>query len=183
MLVCAWDGVSLACDAHRFPAAWDRERGAEAFAARHPLAVAPPCRREALWLHFLLGLHPRLGGARRCAVGALALDRRGAERQGGDPLALVRRVLGDAWTVTVPDEYATVPAAVAASRDGTTVVVRLGRGAGRAGAGEGGSSPGMGKLVKIRRFGGDVGSGVSCRGQLGGEVPPVPAAAPAAAGS
>ena len=48
MLLCSWDGVSRACDVHRYPAAWSRDAAAEAFDGSHPLAVAPPCRREVL---------------------------------------------------------------------------------------------------------------------------------------
>ena len=72
--LCEWDGVSKVCDKHVFPARWDRESRAVVFFERHRMNVALPCRRESFWLNFLLGLHPRLGGSKKCRVGELALE-------------------------------------------------------------------------------------------------------------
>lgn len=87
------------------------------YTKRHMMNVAMPSRRDFFWVSFLLGLHNRLGSSEKCHIQSLVLPKKGpsgADKYGGDPLHFLETILEMAWTVTVPDEYATVQEAVAA---------------------------------------------------------------------
>ena len=122
--MCEWDEVSKICDQHVYTAVWDKEQKVLSYGKRHQMNIGVPSRRDNFWASFLLGLHPRLGGDEGCHIGGLLLPKNPTVQ--GNETSILERILSMAWTVTVPDEYPTIPQAVASVHDQTTIYVRRG---------------------------------------------------------
>jgi hypothetical protein len=122
--MCEWDEVSKICDQHVYTAVWDKEQKALSYGKRHQMNIGVPSRRDNFWASFLLGLHPRLGGDEGCYIGELLLPKNPTMQ--GNETSILERILNMAWTVTVPDEYPSIPQAVASVHDQTTIYVRRG---------------------------------------------------------
>lgn len=125
--LCEWDGYSKICDHHQHPAKWDKDSKSLVYSERHPMNIAAPNRRDFFWVNFLAGIHKRLGN--ESYIKDLVLPKvgqHGASKYDNNRLHFLQCILNDAWTITVPDEYDTLPAAVAACKDDTVIKIRPG---------------------------------------------------------